>query len=49
MIQDIMIMQKYVNNIVIADVRMPEEIDEIRDNFDNILDYVDCFKIYNVN
>jgi dephospho-CoA kinase len=36
MIQDIMIMQKYVNNIVIADVRMPEEIDEIRDNFDNV-------------
>ena len=36
MIKDIMIMQKYVNNIVIADVRMPEEIDEIRDNFDNV-------------
>ena len=36
MIKDIIIMEKYVNNIVIADVRMPEEIDEIRDNFDNV-------------
>ena len=25
------------------------QIEFIRDNFDNILDYVDCFKIYNVN
>ncbi len=36
MIKDITIMEKYANNIVIADVRMPEEIEEIRNNFDNV-------------
>lgn len=36
MIQDISIYEKYVNDLVICDVRMPEEIDEIRNNYDDV-------------
>lgn len=43
MIKDINIMANYVKNVVVADVRMPEEIEEIRNNFD------DVYAIYVVN
>ncbi len=36
MLQDIEIYKAYVNNIIIADVRMPEEIDEIRNAYDDV-------------
>lgn len=43
MIKDIQIYEKYVDALVISDVRMPNEIDEIRDNYD------DVYAIYVVN
>lgn len=36
MIKDITIYQKYVENVVISDVRMPNEIEEIKNSFDNV-------------
>ena len=36
MIKDISVYENYVQNLVIADVRLPEEIDEIRNNFDDV-------------
>lgn len=43
MIKDISIYSEYVENLVIADVRMPEEIEEIKKNYDNV------YAIYVVN
>ena len=43
MIKDITIYQKYVENLVISDVRMPNEIDKIKSSFDNV------YSIYVVN
>ncbi|MBR4231037.1 MAG: hypothetical protein IKR74_02650 [Bacilli bacterium] len=43
MIKDISIYKEYVNNLVISDVRMPEEIEEIKENFDEV------YAIYVVN
>lgn len=43
MIADISVFEEYVSNLVIADVRMPEEIEEIRNNFE------DVYAIYVVN
>lgn len=43
MIQDIQIYEKYVNTLVISDVRLPEEIDRIKDNYD------DVYSIYVIN
>ena len=43
MTKDISIYKEYVNNLVIADVRMPEEIEEIKENFDEV------YAIYVVN
>lgn len=36
MIKDITIYQKYVENVVISDVRMPNEIEEIKNSFENV-------------
>ena len=36
MIEDIPIYEKYVNNLVISDARMPGELDKIRDSFENV-------------
>lgn len=36
MIQDIQVYERYVEAVVINDVRMPEEIDQIKDNFDDV-------------
>jgi dephospho-CoA kinase len=36
MIEDISIYSKYVQNVIIDDVRMPLEIEEMRDNYDNV-------------
>ena len=36
MIKDIAVYEKYVKNLIIADVRMPEEIEEIKENYDNV-------------
>ena len=43
MIKDITIYEKYVENLVISDVRMPNEIDKIKASFDNV------YSIYVVN
>ena len=43
MIKDISIYSEYVNNLIIADVRMPEEIEEIKENYDEV------YAIYVVN
>lgn len=43
MIKDITIYQKHVENLVISDVRMPNEIDMIKNAFDNV------YAIYVVN
>lgn len=43
MIRDIEIYDDYVQNLVISDVRMPSEIEEIKENFD------DVYAIYVVN
>ena len=43
MIKDISIYKEYVNNLVISDVRMPEEIEEIKENYDEV------YAIYVVN
>ena len=43
MIQDIKVYEEYVKDLVICDVRMPEEIEEIRNNYD------DVYAIYVVN
>lgn len=43
MMKDIIIYQKYVENLVISDVRMPNEIDNIKNAFDNV------YSIYVVN
>ncbi len=43
MTKDISIYKEYVNNLVISDVRMPEEIEEIKENFDEV------YAIYVVN
>ena len=43
MIKDLEIYEKYVDDIIISDVRMPEEIEEIKKNFDNV------YAIYVVN
>lgn len=43
MISDLKVYEKLVNNIVIADVRMPEEIEDIKLNYDNV------YAIYVVN
>jgi dephospho-CoA kinase len=43
MIKDISIYQEYVSDLVIADVRMPEEIEEIKENYDEV------YAIYVVN
>ena len=34
--KDITIYQKYVENVVISDVRMPNEIEEIKNSFENV-------------
>ena len=39
MIKDITIYQKYVENVVISDVRMPNEIEEIKNSFDNVYSF----------
>lgn len=39
MIKDITIYQKYVENLVISDVRMPNEIEEIKNSFDNVYSF----------
>jgi dephospho-CoA kinase len=36
MIEDIDIYSKHVQNVIIDDVRMPLEIEEMRDNYDNV-------------
>lgn len=36
LVEDIMVYQKYVENIIIADVRYPQEIDELSLSFDNV-------------
>lgn len=43
MIRDIDVYKEYVNNLVIADVRMPNEIEKIRENYDEV------YAIYVVN
>jgi len=43
MITDIEIYSKYVQNLVIGDARMPGEIEEIKENYDNV------YAIYVVN
>ncbi|MBE6148016.1 MAG: hypothetical protein E7167_00690 [Firmicutes bacterium] len=43
MIRDIEIYDDYVQNLVVSDVRMPEEIEEIKENFDEV------YAIYVVN
>lgn len=39
MLKDIIIYQKYVENLVISDVRMPNEIDNIKNAFDNVYSF----------
>lgn len=36
MINDLKVYEKLVNNVVVADVRMPEEIEDIKLNYDNV-------------
>lgn len=36
MINDLKVYEKLVNNVVIADVRLPQEIEEIKLNYDNV-------------
>jgi len=36
MIEDLKVYEKLTNNVVIADVRLPEEIEDIKLNFDNV-------------
>ena len=36
MIKDIEIYKEYVKNLVICDVRMPNEIEDIKENYDNV-------------
>ena len=43
MIKDMEIYEEYVKNLVVADVRMPEEIEEIKENYDEV------YAIYVVN
>lgn len=43
MVRDIEVYKQFVNNLVISDVRMPEEIETIKENFDEV------YAIYVVN
>lgn len=43
MIEDLRIYEELVNNVIIADVRMPDEIEDIKLNYDNV------YAIYVVN
>ena len=43
MLEDLRIYEELVNNVIIADVRMPEEIEDIKLNYDNV------YAIYVVN
>lgn len=36
MLEDLRIYEELVNNVIIADVRMPEEIEDIKLNYDNV-------------
>lgn len=36
MINDLKIYEEFVENVIISDVRFPEEIDDIKENFDNV-------------
>ena len=36
MLKDISVYEKFTKNLIIADVRMPEEIEEIKENYDNV-------------
>ena len=43
MIKDMQIYEQYVKDLIVSDVRMPEEIEEIKENFDEV------YAIYVVN
>lgn len=43
LIKEIPVYSKYVKNLIVADVRMPEEIEEIKNNYDEV------YAIYVVN
>ena len=43
MLEDLRVYEELVNNVIIADVRMPEEIEDIKLNYDNV------YAIYVVN
>ena len=43
MIEDLQVYKEYVDNVVIADVRLPQEIEDIKLNYDNV------YAIYVIN
>ena len=37
MVQDIQVYERYVDALVISDVRMPEEIEKVKENYDDVI------------